>query len=394
MASLYVHIPFCHSKCIYCDFYSVVAPRLMEKVVEGLLCEFGARKDETGGHGFETVYFGGGTPSSLPLDLQRRLFRALPLADAAEVTIEANPEDIDGPTARFWLSQGINRVSLGLQTFSDPVLRRIGRRHSAADAVRAVELLRETGFDNISIDLIYGLPGVDFDTWKSDLARALSLPITHLSAYSLTFTEGTMLWKLLQRGKVEPISDDDTERRFLILREMTSDAGFDHYEISNFARPGYRSRHNSGYWTPGHPWIGIGPSAHSFDGTTRRIDLAGTDRWLAALPAPFFIEEETELDRINDTLVASLRTLDGLYLSALPPRYAAELLRRARPFLDSGALLLRPAPASEAAAPYSESATPPAEATASSDGSQRLSLAISPAEWLRSDYFIRSLLLD
>lgn len=364
MASLYVHIPFCHSKCIYCDFYSVAGHRRQREVVEGIIAEYKARRGEIAG-AFSTVYFGGGTPSSLDPELQMRLFDALPVVDAEEITIEANPEDITHATADMWRHAGVNRVSMGVQTFNDGVLRRLGRRHTGARATEAVVILREAGINNISIDLIYGLPGVDFDGWRSDLHRAVQLPVTHLSAYSLTFTEGTMLWKLWQRGSLSPINDDDTRRRFDALREITSDAGFEHYEISNFARPGYRSRHNSGYWRADNPWLGLGPSAHSFDGVVRRIGHPSIDRWLDSLPQPFIVEEESPVDLVNDLLVACLRTVDGLSLDSIEPHHAHRLLGNARRFIASGAMKL-----------------------------EENRLKVCPEEWLRCDYYIRELLLD
>lgn len=362
MQSLYIHIPFCHSKCVYCDFYSVAGMRGASAVVDGLLSELDFRKDEAGPP-FDTIYLGGGTPSALPISDFARLMAALPVEGAVEVTMEVNPEDVSVATAKVWKSSGINRISMGVQTFDSGVLRRIGRRHSGDDAVRAVDVLHDAGFGNVSVDLIYGLPYASPGSWEADLRRAFALGITHLSAYSLTYTEGTMLWKLKNAGKVAPVSDEDAAMRFEELRRIAAESGFEHYEISNLAKPGFRSKHNSGYWTPGHRWLGIGPSAHSFDGRCRRVDHPSVREWLAALPYPCLKEEETPVDLSNDMLVACLRTLDGLPLGCLEPEVEAYVRRRSARFVENGAMAIV-------------------------DGR----LKISPDQWLRSDYYIRQLI--
>lgn len=362
-ASLYIHIPFCHSKCIYCDFFSNAGTKHSEAIVQGIVREFHARKDEIPRQ-IDTVYIGGGTPSCIDNSLVEYLFCNLPLDKATEITIEANPEDISFEKAELWESLGINRVSMGVQTFNDDVLRRLGRRHTGIQACKAVDILLNKGISNISIDLIYGLPGISQAEWEQDLNTAFSLPIKHLSAYSLTYTEGTMLWKLKEKGKVEAISDEETAARYDALEEKASKAGFEHYEISNFALPGYRSRHNSGYWDPRHVWLGLGPSAHSFDGTMRRADIADNASWLAALPLPFETEAESAIDLENDLLVACLRTSDGLDLSALSEPTRRYVHEKATPFIDAGHMSIH----------------------------DSTYLRIESNQWLRSDYFIRNLL--
>ncbi len=362
MSGLYIHIPFCKSKCIYCDFYSTPSLGDIERVVDGLIVEFEQRRDEVDSD-IRTIYIGGGTPSVVPADILRRLIEHLPLERCEEFTIEANPDDITPELVAAWRTMGINRVSMGIQSLDDAILRTIRRRHSAEQALAAIAMLCKGGIQNISCDLIYGLPGLSDEIWRNSLTRLLSEPISHLSAYCLTYNEGTPLYDMMLRGQIVPASDEEIESQFAILREVSSAQGFEHYEISNFARPGMRSRHNSSYWQPDSSWLGIGPSAHSFDGLTRRIDVANTYDWLRRLPAPFDIDEETPLDRINDIIVTSLRTTEGLDLSILDEATATSILRDARKFLADGSMTLV---------------------------KQRLS--IDQSHWLISDAFIRDLI--
>lgn len=371
---IYIHIPFCRSKCIYCDFYSTPSQARVEQVVEGLIAEFDARHHEMQTPP-TTIYLGGGTPSILPLPLLSRLLAHIrPTAtDYAEITLEVNPDDVDADKVAAWRRMGINRVSIGVQSLSDPILRTIRRRHTAAEAIEAIRTIHDGGITNISADLIYGLPGLDNDRWQSDLRALLELPISHLSAYCLTYHEGTPLYTMWQRGKVTPADDDTVAAQYDILCKTAAAAGFEHYEISNFALPGRRSRHNSSYWDSRHRWLGIGPSAHSFDGSTRRIDLPDISAWLNVLPLPFEVEEETGLDRLNDYIVAALRTADGLCLGSIPEPYRNRLLARAARFISNGPLRLETGETGEAGETY---------------------LRIPASEWLISDYYIRELLLD
>lgn len=363
MAGIYIHIPFCRSKCIYCDFYSRPQISRFESLVDGLIEEFQARRNEIA-EPYTTIYIGGGTPSILPIDQLSKLVTKVTMDLVQEFTIEANPDDVTREKVLAWKDLGVNRVSLGVQTFNDKVLRQIGRRHDSHQAVEAIHLLNENGIGNISADLIYGLPGIDQEMWEADLKTMLSLPISHMSAYCLTFNEGTMLYKLLQKGKVREMSDDDAILRFEALRRLTAEAGFEHYEISNFAKPGYRSKHNSSYWNPRHTWLGIGPSAHSFDGRVRRIDYPNLDLWLKKLPRPYEIDEETQLDRINDIIVTSLRTVEGLDIGEIPEHYREGLLRDASEYIDKGFMTL--------------------------NGNY---LSIPPQHWLMSDCYIRDLII-
>lgn len=325
--------------------------------------EFESRKDEID-EAFTTIYIGGGTPSVVPVDILLPLIESLPTESVREFTIEANPDNITPELVARWKQAGINRVSLGIQTLDDKVLKSIGRRHNGRQAIEAIKMIAEGGINNISADLIYGLPGISQNRWEQDLDAILSTPVTHLSAYSLTYTEGTMLYKMWQQNRITPLSDEETELRFNTLRNMTAAAGFEHYEISNFAKKGYKSQHNSTYWMPEGKWLGIGPSAHSFDGAIRRIDIPDITEWLSRLPQPYTIDEETDLDRVNDIIVTTLRTANGLNLNDIPERYRNRVLESAGRHISSGAIIHE------------------------SDN-----LRIEQSRWLISDAFIRDLII-
>lgn len=335
---LYIHIPFCHGKCIYCDFYSQPRRTGMDDVVVGIISELHTRRAEAD-YRFGTIYIGGGTPSFLPDTLLQQLIEALPVSGISEFTIEVNPEDVTADRARLWRSLGVNRVSMGVQTFDAGILRRIGRRHTPERALQAVLELRSAGFDNISCDLIYGLPGQTQDIWCHDLETLLATGIEHLSAYCLTYYEGTMLHRMAAAGRIAPQTDDEIADKYDLLLDLTARAGMEHYEISNFSRPGRRSVHNSNYWSPDGRWLGLGPAAYSFDGRVRRYNPADTDTWLKGLPDASVAEDETPLDLVNDHIVTALRTACGLDLSALPPDMIPGLLADAAPALASGLLV-------------------------------------------------------
>lgn len=362
MQGLYVHIPFCRSKCTYCDFYSVPRTEYMERVASGLVVEYRTRLNEMNGK-FDTIYFGGGTPSAMPVHLLNLICDNLPFDDILEATIEVNPDDVTEENVAMWHKLGFNRVSMGIQSLDASALRRIGRRHTPEKALEAIYLLHRGGITNISVDLIYGLPGQSINDWERDLSTIMAQPITHLSAYSLTYHEDTMLYKQMLAGKIVPADDETVIKYFETLRRTAASHGFEHYEISNLCRPGFRSIHNSAYWNPESRWLGIGPSAHSFDGQIRRIDFSSIDAWLDALPHPYEIEEETELDRINDNIVTALRTAAGLDLATLPVQLRQNIIAEAGRFIAAGHMRL-------------------------SDNH----LSILPSHWIISDSYIRDLI--
>lgn len=335
MTGIYLHVPFCHSKCIYCDFYSIADRRLLAEYARGVIREYVARKDELS-EPIRTIYLGGGTPSILPIDLLSEIVSHLPLNEVEEFTIEVNPEDVTTENVTMWRELGINRISMGVQSLDDDMLKWMRRRHTATDALTAIETIRAGGINNISCDLIYGLPGLSAESWRKDLTRLLSMPINHLSAYCLTYSRGTALYHQWEQGKVIPAEDDLIASQFAILRDETARAGFEHYEISNFARPGFKSRHNSLYWSPQGKWLGLGPAAHSFDGSVRRIDIANTRKWLEMLPEPYEIDEEDELNRINDLTMTGLRTAQGLDLAIFDDGTRSKIEQDAQPFLETG----------------------------------------------------------
>lgn len=340
MSGIYIHIPFCHAKCAYCDFYSLGSAKAAPRFLEALAREIPARLPELEGTVVNTVYFGGGTPSALAPEALASILNALPMQHAREVTIEVNPEDVDADNARAWLNAGFNRVSMGVQSLINSELKSVGRRHSAAAALEALKVLRRAGFNNISADLIYGLPGQTIKSWNYSLTTLIGAGIDHLSPYLLSYEEGTPLWRRLQRGVVEEASAETAAAMYSLLCHEAQKAGFEHYEISNFARPGLHSRHNSSYWDL-TPYLGLGPGAHSLgaDGI-RRYHLPDLAQYLEN-PTATEQENETPEEKLNDLIIISLRTARGLDLEKIATPQRLQLLRRAQPYLDSGMLTLR-----------------------------------------------------
>ncbi len=320
MAGLYVHIPFCRKKCAYCDFYSGPLRGFSpESYAEALEKELSARNIADL---YQTVYIGGGTPSTMPARLLRSFFK---LAEG-EKTVEVNPEDVSDLMAEQWLEAGANRVSMGIQSVVDGELRAVGRRHSAAQALEAFQTLRRAGFENISVDLIYGLPGQTPASWRRSLEMVLALHPEHLSAYSLSYEPGTLLHTRLMTGRITETPEEQVVEMYSDLCNLSRRVGFEHYEISNFARPGYHSRHNSAYWD-GTPYLGLGPGAHSFDGEIRSYNPPNFPDYMAYPAGSFRIEEETATERYNDMIMTALRTARGLDPRLLNPDELAEARR-------------------------------------------------------------------
>src|SRR5881296_49178 len=342
MRHLYLHVPFCVRRCSYCDFSIAVRKRIpAQEYVEAVLQEFtlrgltdpGPEPGETEAHGLETLYLGGGTPSLLPPDALATLvtslrdaFGATSSRDAVEVTVEANPEDVEPEHARAWRSAGVNRVSLGAQSFDDHVLAWMHRSHDAARIGGAVRTLRDAGFDNLSLDLIFALPAELQRDWERDLELALSLGPDHLSLYGLTVEERTPLARWISRGAVVAPEDDRYAEEYLLAHARLAAHGYRFYEVSNACRDGFRSRHNSAYWS-GRAYVGLGPAAHSYDGRARRWNIPAWPAYARAIAAgrspveceEILTPEQRELER----LYLALRTAAGLRLTAryrqLPP---------------------------------------------------------------------------
>ena len=275
MAGVYVHIPFCKSRCIYCDFFSTTSLPLRERYVDALCREIELRSRglTTEERHIETIYLGGGTPSQLSTEQLKRVFDTVQacfdVAKTAEITMEANPDDVNATYLQGIKLLPVNRLSFGIQTFNDERLRFIRRRHTAQEAIDVVRNCQAAGFGNISIDLMFGFPGETLEEWQTDIDTALSLQVQHISAYSLMYEEGTALTRMLEAGEIEEIDEELSLQMYCTLVERLKKAGFEHYEISNFALPGRRSRHNSSYWH-GIPYFGFGAGAHSYDGDVRR----------------------------------------------------------------------------------------------------------------------------
>ncbi len=331
MAGIYIHIPFCKKRCTYCDFYTEVAPKLIPTLVDNIIKELEIRRDYLQNEPIHTIYFGGGTPSILKIDQFSKIFDVIystyPVDKDAEVTFEANPDDLTVEFFNSIHSLPFNRISIGIQSFNDEDLKRVNRRHSAKQAIEAVKNSQNAGFNNISIDLIYGLPFQTLADWEQQLNTALDLNIQHISAYGLTYEEGTALWKQREKGRVKSIDDDIMNEMYLLLVKKTKEKGFEAYEISNFATQGFRSRHNSSYWKQS-AYLGIGPSAHSFDLKSRQWNVASITKYIDAIEhntTLFEREELTLFDRYNDYVMVSLRTLEGIDLAFLEQTFGQEL---------------------------------------------------------------------
>lgn len=320
MPGLYVHIPYCSVKCAYCDFYSGPLPGFDgADYVSATLAELASRRHEvleSTSDQFDTIYIGGGTPSALSPDLLRPYFDVA--AENAEITVEANPEDVTHKWAETLIRAGVNRVSLGAQSMIDSELQTVGRRHTAEKTIEAISTLRQVGFTNISLDLIYGLPGQTLDSWHRSLDSVLELKPEHLSAYLLSIEPGTRLYARLLAGRFSETPEELIEKMYGLLCDSTAAAGFNHYEISNFAIPGKRSRHNSSYWNF-TPYLGLGPGAHSFDGTTRRFNPGNFKKYMLDPTQAFETEEQDEFSLHNDKVFTALRTAEGLDPSILTP---------------------------------------------------------------------------
>lgn len=350
MAGIYIHIPFCKSRCIYCGFYSTTLLDLRKKYINAVCREMELRKNYIR-EPFSTIYLGGGTPSLLDEAELTKLFlyinNVYDVDRNAEITMECNPDDITPKFTNMLSRLPINRVSMGAQTFADSRLRLLHRRHNSDEVKHAVKLLREAGIKNISIDLMFGFPDESLSQWKEDISAALALNVEHISAYSLMYEEDTPLWKMLDTGKVKEIDEELSLTMFKELVCQLTDAGYEHYEISNFARPGYRSRHNSNYWHQ-VPYIGLGAAAHSFDLNSRQWNVADLKLYIEEINNGIIPMEREELDNdttFNDIITTALRTSDGINLNALETRlgkrYRNTLISAAGKHLEQGLLEIR-----------------------------------------------------
>lgn len=349
--NLYIHVPFCAQRCNYCDFYTQTQQGLRVGYIEALLSELSSRRNELYPHEvLNNIYLGGGTPSLLSIAELERIFSHIydlyPISSDAEITLEANPDDITIDYAQGLKSLPVNRVSMGTQSFQEEDLRFLNRRHNRRQVYDAVDRLRHVGIDNLSLDLIYGLPNQTAKTWADNLEQICSLDVPHISAYHLIYEEGTALTRLRDLGKVQEVSEADSVMFFRMLIDRLSQAGYEHYEISNFAKPGRYARLNTGYWL-GERYIGLGPAAHSYDGKVRSHNVASikvyTEGWKDSKRV-YEAEELSDLERQHEYLMTRLRTQWGVslrdYASLFSEQAVEDLLRRADSYIRRGDLLL------------------------------------------------------
>lgn len=354
MAGIYIHIPFCKQRCIYCDFYSTTSQEKENRYIEAVCTELELRKQSLPDP-VHTIYIGGGTPSLLNpasvkqlKDCMNRNYRVMP---DLEFTVEANPDDIFPEWLEAMSRIGVNRISMGVQTFHDGHLKLLRRRHNSERAIQAVHLCQEHGFRNISIDLIYGLPEQTLEEWKADVAQAIALNVQHLSAYALIYEENTALWRMREQNKVQEADEELSLSMFEYLITELKNNGFEHYEISNFGLPGFHSRHNSSYWND-TPYLGCGASAHSFIGMERMYNTANIDQYIKDIMRcreenlPYkevcHCEVLDRYEHYNDRIITSLRTAAGLDLEKLEQDFGTELknycLKMAAPHLKENTL--------------------------------------------------------
>ena len=348
MSSIYIHIPFCKSRCIYCDFFSTTQLSLRHQYVDALCKEVALTDQYLGGDTIHSIYFGGGTPSQLSVEQIHHILNTIaqhhPITPDCETTIELNPDDVTPAYVEGLRHLHINRISLGIQTFHDATLQFIQRRHSAQEAIDAVRLLQSSGYDNISIDLMFGFPEETLDDWQNDINQALQLNVQHLSAYSLMYEAGTRLYEMLTSHHIQEIDEDCSRDMYRLLMKQMKDAGFEHYEISNFAKPNYYSRHNSSYWNNTH-YLGLGAGAHSYNGSCRQSNICNLKQYIDGITRQqpvVEVETLTKDQQYNEMVMTRLRTCKGLQLDEIKtlfgPTYYDHLIKAAAPYYNIGLL--------------------------------------------------------
>ena len=331
MSGLYIHIPFCKQACHYCDFHFSTQLRTEDPLIAAICKEIAMRKDFLEGKNLGTIYFGGGTPSVITNKNLSKIFvqikEMFSIVPSAEITIEANPDDISEMKLAQWKELGINRLSIGIQSFRDRDLKYMNRAHNSRDSLRCIKLAKDYGYDNISIDLIYGIPEMGLEVWKDNLYQAVDLDIAHISAYCLTIEPNTVFGKWHQNGKMNPPIDDEVTEQFYAMREILCSAGFDHYEISNFSKEGFVSNHNSNYWK-GQSYLGIGPSAHSYNHDFRIWNVSNNHQYINALKSndAFFEHEQIDVQKAyNEYVLTGLRTKWGIDLNYVSDNFKIDI---------------------------------------------------------------------
>jgi oxygen-independent coproporphyrinogen III oxidase len=340
MAGIYIHIPFCKQACHYCDFHFSVNQQVKTEMLAAISKEIVLQKDYLSDELIETVYFGGGTPSilsqaelSVMLDTLRSTHR---IADHAEITVEANPDDLTLLRLKELRASGVNRLSIGIQSFDTAQLKFLNRVHECASAIKSFNDAREAGFDNISIDLIYAIPGETNEQWLDDIRQAIALNPEHISCYSLTIEDKTAFGKWAATGKLKPEPDEVSANHLETLMRELALAGYEHYEISNFSKPGFHSKHNSSYWKGSH-YLGVGPSAHSYNGESRQYTISNNHAYLKAILAetvPFEKEILSRENKINEYILTSLRTSWGTDLEFLKQAHGHNLIEQNQSYIN------------------------------------------------------------
>jgi oxygen-independent coproporphyrinogen III oxidase len=330
MAGIYIHIPFCKKLCFYCDFYHVISSDNYSTFIDALIREASLRKDYLEAESVGTIYLGGGTPSVFSIsDLDKifnHIYRLFKVEENCEITVELNPDDVNPIYLKSLGNLGINRISLGIQSWRDSDLKMLNRRHDSVQAAKALKDTFDAGFENVTIDLIYGIPSMSDREWASNLDRSFSFDIKHLSAYHLTIEKGTVFGKMLEKKLITEIDEEESALLFNILIEKAEKAGFIHYEISNFGKPGYFSVHNSNYWRQVN-YLGLGPSAHSFNGFSRQWNISNLKGYIKAVNTgkQYFHKEELDTRaRFNEYIMTSLRTMWGIDLDYIEKTYEKE----------------------------------------------------------------------
>ena len=327
MAGLYIHIPFCKQACHYCDFHFSTNQDQRTRLCQAIAKEINLQHSYLDNEPIHTLYFGGGTPSLLSGEELNIIFESVHshfvVDDDAEVTMEVNPDDLTTDKLKELKNFGVNRLSVGIQSFNNPTLTFFNRAHSGEQAIESIHRARTAGFDNISIDLIYSVPGQAEDIWKKDIEQAVALQPEHISSYSLTIEEKTAFGKWQKTGRIKPLDENKAVADFEVLMDMLNSSGYEHYEISNFSKPGFHSKHNSSYWRQ-RKYLGLGPSAHSYNGKTRQFNVANNSHYINAIikgEVPFEIEQLSRENKINEYIITTLRTKWGCDLSYLEKNF-------------------------------------------------------------------------
>ncbi|MEX0988417.1 MAG: radical SAM family heme chaperone HemW [Bacteroidales bacterium] len=374
MGGMYIHVPFCRQACRYCDFYFTVSLKYRDSYVASLLTELIRRKDSRDTGEIDTIYLGGGTPSVLTEEQLEMIMGTIRkhyrVRKDAEITIEANPDDLKEDYPGMLRRSGFNRLSIGVQSFQEKDLELMRRSHTAEQAVKCMELAHSKGFENISMDLIYGVPGLTLGEWEENVRITMKQPIGHISAYHLTYEPGTVFHHWKKKGRLKELPEQTSIEQYRLLREITAENGFEHYEISNFAKKGFRSKHNSTYWS-GVNYLGFGPSAHSYNGTERRWNIASLKGYIEKVNGGgiyYESEQLTSTEKYHDYLITSLRTVSGADTDHIESVFGIEILNdllgKVQKFMGSNDLLM-----------------------------QEGILKMTPEGWLKSDMIIGELML-